>query len=115
MAFTAAACGSGGGHPPTARLTVAPAYVPFGDAYSTDVTLDASASADAIDDPAGVQPLSFSWTVEDGMATITPNPRAPRVTVRVAGTHPVAVHIEVTDVSGEHGAASAVIGVSLPP
>src|SRR5436305_148068 len=56
LSACAASCSAGGGHPPTARITLAPAYVKVGDAYSTDVAADGSASSDSIDDPRGVLP-----------------------------------------------------------
>ncbi len=107
-------CASGSGHPPTARIALDPAYVALGDGYATDVTLDASASSDAIDDPRAAHPLAFAWTIEDPAARFSPDAHSPRVTVRTAGARPVAVHLTITDADGDQGAASATIGVTLP-
>lgn len=111
-------CASRAGHPPIARVTVTPGYVPLGDSYHTDVVLDGSGSRDQIDDPigdsGGALPLRFAWSVEDDHATIAPNPSAPMVTVRIAGAHPVTVHLTVTDAQDDAATTSAQIGVTAP-
>jgi hypothetical protein len=111
LALAAGGCAAGG-RPPTARLSIAPAYVPLGDHYATEVQLDGSASRDEVDDPAGAFPLTFRWTVDDpGTGPIAP---AKVVTVRVAGDHPTTVALTVVDRDGDQGTVSAQIGVTLP-
>jgi hypothetical protein len=107
-------CGGQAGHPPIARISLSPAYVPLGDAYSTDVVLDGSGSSDPVDDPNGVQPLLYQWIVDDDHAPIAPSPSVARVTVRIAGDHPVRVTLTVTDGSDDKTSATATIGVVLP-
>lgn len=113
-ALAASGCGTRAGHPPIVRVTVTPAYVPLGDGYHTDVVLDGSGSRDQIDDSAGALPLGFAWTIEDDHATVAPNASAPMVTVRIAGAHPVTVHLTVTDAQGDSATTAAQIGVTAP-
>ncbi len=108
------ACSNGGGHPPTARIALAPDYVPFNDGYTTDVTADGTASSDAIDDPAASHPLLFAWTIDDPDARFSPDDHSPKVTVKIGGAHPTAVHLTVLDFDGDAGNASAMIGVTIP-
>lgn len=113
LCFFFAGCG-GDGHPPTARIAFSPEYVPAGDAYATDVTLDGTASRDDVDDPAGALPLTFQWEIGD------PKPRviagaldAAKLTVRLAATGPTTVRLTVTG-SGGVGRASVRVGVTVP-
>jgi hypothetical protein len=108
------ACSSETGHLPIARISVDPAYVPLGDGYATDVVLDGSGSSDPVDDPNGAQPLLYQWVVDDDHATILPDARAARVTVRIAGDHPVRVTLTIADGSDDKTSASAIIGVTVP-
>jgi hypothetical protein len=102
------------GHPPIARITVAPAYIPLGDDYRTDVTLDGTASRDDVDDANNRQPLLYAWEVEDEYAAPAPHAEAAKVTVRVAGTHPVTVRLTVADGDNVKTTVSAQIGVTVP-
>ncbi len=114
FAIACAGCSSGAARPPTARIAVAPAYVPLGDHYTTDVVLDGTASADAIDDPDAQKPLGYFWVVDDSGATIIPGPGAAKITVRVAGAAPTSVHLTVTNGDGDTNTANAIIGVTVP-
>jgi hypothetical protein len=107
-------CTAGGGHPPTARIALAPAYVKLGDGYTTDVIADGSASADAIDDPLAVHPLAFAWTIDDSNAHFAPDDHSARVTVRIAADHPVGIHLTVSDHDNDSNSTNATIGVTLP-
>ena len=110
-------CGPGslsGGHPPTARIVIAPAYVPLGDAYHTEVTLDGTSSDDALDDPTRTETLGYLWSVEDDGAMLVPDERAPKVTIHVAGTRAVAVHLTVSDADDDRGTATAYVGITMP-
>jgi hypothetical protein len=108
------ACSSGGGRQPTARIALSPEYVPINDGYATEVTADGTASSDAIDDPAASHPLSFAWTVDDPNAHFSPDDHSAKVTVKIGGAHPAAVHLTVRDFDGDEGSASATIGVTVP-
>jgi hypothetical protein len=113
-AFLLVGCGSQTGHPPIARITVAPESVPLGDGYTTDVVLDGSTSSDPVDDPNGLQPLLYEWVVDDDHAPISPDPQAAKVTVRIAGDHPVRVTLTIADGSDDKTSALAIIGVTVP-
>src|SRR5690348_12032945 len=104
LALAVAAGCAAPGHPPTARVAIAPAYLPLGDGYATDVQLDGSASTDPIDDPTGAVPLSYFWEVDDPAVRVTAGAldRA-TVTVRVAAAHPTIVTLTVTDRDGDAG------------
>ncbi len=112
----ALACGCGGaGHPPTARATVAPAYLPIGDDYQTDVVLDGSTSDDSVDDPTGTRPLEFAWAIDDPAPRVTAGSLdAAKVTVRLAGSGPTTVVLTVTDGDGDQGRATVRVGVTVP-
>ncbi len=76
--------------------------------------LDGSASADDVDDPAHVQPLLYEWVVDDAQSQILPSATEAKATVRVAGMHPVTVHLTVADGDDVKTTTSAQIGVTLP-
>lgn len=114
FAFALGACSATSGRLPTARITLAPAYVALGDAYTTDVTVDGTASSDSIDDPAALHPLAFAWSIDDAAARFAPDDHSARATVRVAGARPVAVHLTVMDYDGDSGSVTAMIGVTIP-
>jgi hypothetical protein len=113
-AFLLVGCAGQTGHPPIARITVAPETVPLGDGYATDVVLDGSSSSDPVDDPNGIQPLLYEWVVDDDHAPIAPDPQAARVTTRIAGDHPVRVTLTIADGSDDKTSATAIIGVTVP-
>jgi len=102
------------GHPPAARVVITPGYVPLGDAYHTDVRLDGTTSDDGVDDPKHLQPLLYQWEIEDADAPIDPSPEAPRITVRIAGTHPVTVRLTVADGDNVKSTVAQQIGVTVP-
>ncbi|MEZ4398448.1 MAG: hypothetical protein R3B06_00410 [Kofleriaceae bacterium] len=104
----AAACAADPGHPPLARIVLTPAAILADDGFQTEVTLDATTSADPIDDPDGVAPLTFAWEIlgdearyERGRATSA----AP--VVRFSGQRPATIVLTVTDADGVAASASA--------
>lgn len=107
-------CG-GSGHPPTARAVAAPAYLPIGDGYQTDVALDGGGSDDVADDPHAVRPLRFAWMISDPAPRVTAGALdAARVTVRLAADAPTTVVLTVTDEDGDAGRATLHVGVTVP-
>jgi hypothetical protein len=119
-ALGAGACQTTTGHPPVARVTVTPKYVPEGDGCTTVVALDGTASKDELDDPSGQQPLWFRWELdEDGC--VGPGPdvasgslTAPTISVRIRGDRPVTVTLTVRDASGATAVRTAMIGITVP-
>ncbi len=108
------ACSAGSpGHPPAARIVVTPAYVPLSDGYRTDVLLDGSGSSDDVDDPRRIQPLLYEWEIEDADAPVSPSLESQKVTVRIAGSHPVTVRLTVADGDDVKNTVSAQIGVTF--
>src|SRR5579871_2372948 len=100
-AVWASGCGNSN-HPPTARATASPMYLPLNDDYATDVLLDGSASDDAIDDPGAAHPLSFVWSIDDPAPRVTAGALdAPTVTVRLAAARPTTVQLMVSDQDGD--------------
>ncbi|MSP60243.1 MAG: hypothetical protein EXR72_07860 [Myxococcales bacterium] len=107
------ACG-GDGRSPTARIALAPLYVPLGDGYRTEVRLDGRASRNDLEDPEGTRPLRFLWELDDVRPQIVDGALdAALVTVRVAAPRPTTVRLTVTDPSGAIGRATARIGVTV--
>jgi hypothetical protein len=105
---------TGGGHPPTARIALAPQYIPVGDNYQTDVLLDGTASRNDVEDPNGLRPLGFTWSVDDPLVQIRDGALdAPKLTVRLAATGPTTVKLVVSDPGGT-GRATAHVGVTIP-
>jgi hypothetical protein len=100
------------GHPPVARLTLTPAYVPSGDQYRTAIAVDGSQSRDELDDPAGSFPLRFSFFSDDPAPQLTP--AGDRATLRILGDRPTAVSVTVTDSDGLATTVEKLVGVTLP-
>jgi hypothetical protein len=96
-----AACDAPIGHPPIARIELAPGAIPAHDEFQTAVTLDGEKSADPIDDPAGKRPLTYQWDIADaehrfdsgGGDSKTP-------VVRFRGERPATIVLTVTDEDG---------------
>ena len=109
-----AGCASSSGHPPTARISASPLFIPAGDAGRTDVHLDATASDDSLDDPAREKPLRFHWDLDDPDARVTTGSLdAATLTVRLSGARPTTVRLTVTDDGGDTGSARVEIGITL--
>ena len=107
----ASACGVSGGHPPVARFTIEPEFVPIHDGRRTTVELDGTRSADDFDDPAS--PLAFRWTLDDAFEVVTGATGAPVLSVRVGGERVVEVTLHVTDEDGDSASLARRIGLSL--
>ncbi len=94
---------------PTASITASPTALPQGDANSTIVTLDGSASSDPDSDQ-----LSFAWTVPNGTFVNGTTASDPVIQVTFPGAAPNTVTLVVDD--GRDGTASAqfTIGIIAP-
>jgi len=103
-----AACTAPPGHPPIARITLAPGAIPAFDNFQTPVTLDGSASADPVDDPDGTAPLTYAWQILDTEGRFD-NSRdtSPAPVVRFLGDRPPTIVLTVTDVDGQSSSATA--------
>ena len=116
-------CTESPGHPPVARFTIQPEYVPAN--TPSTVTLDARRSCDELDHPeacarSNAEPstacpggVHFAWsfsapvTFEQGSST------SPLVQIRLETDRPVAATLRVTDCDGEMDTATKYIGVIL--
>lgn len=103
-----AACAGDEGHPPLARIELSPEAIVENDGFQTEVTLDATTSADPIDDPDDSEPLTYLWTIdgdefryERGRAT------SPTPVVRFRGDRPATISLTVTDADGTTATAVA--------
>lgn len=117
LATALAGCGNtSDGYPPVARIGATPRAIPEADAFHTPVALDASASADPIDDPAGARPLKFHWSIvgdeyrlQDGSLD------AAKVTVTLVGDRPATVQLTVTDEDGLSSTAQEQLQLTVRP
>lgn len=97
----AAGCALDDGRPPVARIAVDPGAVPEHDDFRTDITLDATLSADPIDDPEGATELSVQWEiVGDEHRFESGSDTSPMAVIRVRGDTPATIRLTVTDVDG---------------
>lgn len=108
------ACTSPVGHPPIARIELAPGAIPAFDNFQTVVTLDGATSADPVDDPDGSAPLTYAWEIldsevryEQGRSTSA----APEV--RFLGDRPATIVLTVTDLDGQSAQATANIALTV--
>jgi len=101
------------GRPPVPRFTIAPEWVPEGDAYETPVVLDASASADELDDPEA--PLDVTWRFDDEDVRFVDGGAHDEVLVLTSsGARPVTITLTVTDSEGLSGSLSRRLGITVP-
>jgi hypothetical protein len=99
--FVVSACAAEDGHPPIARATAEPPVIRENDGFQTQVTLDASTSADPLDDPDSSRPLDYEWTIigdEFRFADGGETSQAPIVEFR--GDRPATIELTVTDEDG---------------
>jgi hypothetical protein len=96
------------GYPPVARVVVTPEAIIENDGFQTPVTLDATESADPIDDPSGESPLVYSWDLigdEHNYERGRSSSSAP--VVRFRGDRPATIVLTVTDRDGAQSTATA--------
>jgi hypothetical protein len=103
-----AACSADGGHPPLARIVLAPEAILENDGFQTEVTLDGTTSADPIDDPEGAAPLAYRWEILDDEARFERGrATSPMPVVRFRGDRPATIALTVTDADGAETSAIA--------
>ena len=112
----AACTATDSGYPPVARINAAPHAIPEADGFRTPVTLDASMSADPIDDPDGTRPLRYQWEIigdeyriQDGTMT------SPMVTLTFLGERPPTVQLTVIDGDGLESSAQEHLQLTITP
>lgn len=107
------ACQQELGRPPVPRFEIDPAYVPQGDDFHTEVSLDASASADELDDPDS--PLGYEWSFdEDRVRIVRGNENAVIIAITVPGDRPVTISLTVEDPDGQRSTLEQRLGVTVP-
>ncbi|MBI2895035.1 MAG: hypothetical protein HYY06_15880 [Deltaproteobacteria bacterium] len=113
LVVTLAACQQELGRPPVPRFEIEPAYVPLDDDFRTEVTLDASASADELDDPAS--PLGYAWAFDDDrIRVVRGDPADPTIAITAPGDRPVTIALTVEDTDGQRSTLEQRLGVSVP-
>lgn len=88
--------------PPIARIDVTPAAIPENDDFQTEVVLDASRSADPIDDPDGSEALEVRWEIVGDEARFASgdDETDPTPTLTFRGDQPATILLTVTDGDG---------------
>jgi hypothetical protein len=110
-----AACDAPIGHPPIARIELAPAAIPAHDEFQTAVVLDGSMSADPIDDPAGTEKLDYQWTIVDAEARFDAGGRdtSKMPTVRFRGERAATITLTVTDPDGNDSSSTKYLQLTV--
>jgi len=106
LAFSAS-CTPEPSRPPVARAEATPSTIPEHDGFQTSVTLDATASADPLDDPTGTSPLDYRWRIsgdEYRYESGDDDDASPVVSFR--GDRPATIELTVTDEDGESSTTS---------
>ena len=104
------------GYPPVARIGASPTAIPENDNFQTEVTLDATMSADPIDDPQHQRPLRYRWQIigdefrlEDGTMS------SETLTVTLLGERPATIQLTVIDVDGNESTAQEQLQLTVRP
>jgi hypothetical protein len=110
-----AACDAPIGHPPIARIELAPAAIPAHDEFQTAVVLDGSTSADPIDDPGGTEKLDYQWTIVDAEARFDAGSRdtSQMPTVRFRGERAATITLTVTDRDGNDSSSTKYLQLTV--
>ncbi len=96
-----AACEPDEGHPPVARASATPRAIPENDGFQTPVALDASESADPIDDPDNTEPLTYRWKISsDEYRYDSGSDSSPDPVLLFRGDRPATIELTVTDADG---------------
>ena len=110
----AASCSFDDGHPPVARASATPMAIPENDGFQTAVTLDASASADPVDDPEGLLGLDYEWRLSgDEFRFESGNDTAVSPVVRFRGDRPPTIELTVTDAEGQRATTQFQLQLSV--
>lgn len=112
-ALATTGCVADEGRPPIARVVLSPEAIPENDGFQTAVTLDATSSADPVDDPDGSDRLTYAWTITGDELRFEPGSDAddPSPVVRFRGDRPATITLTVTDAGGLE--ASATVNLQL--
>lgn len=109
-------CTVADGRPPLARIVLTPDSIVENDGFQTLIQLDATTSADPIDDPEGETRLAVEWHIlddeyrfEDSRAT------SPTAQVRMRGDRPATISLTVTDADGLEGVAVTHMRLTVAP
>lgn len=102
------------GRPPVPRFTLDPEWIEQGDDFRTPVVLDATASADELDDPRA--PLDVTWSFDDERVRFADgdDEHGATVTVTAAGERPLTIVLTVTDPDGLASSLSHRLGITVP-
>ena len=104
------------GYPPVARIGVTPRAIPETDAFRTRVMLDASASADPIDDPDRTHGLYYRWEIlGDEFRVEQGSMISAQLGLVFLGEHPATVRLTVTDEDGRSSSAQTQLQLTLRP
>ncbi len=118
-------CSTETGHPPVARLSIEPRYIPVN--VMTLVTLDGRSSCDELDHPEGCDKtgdgsgpeqdcpggVSFQWTLDRPVELVEGGWEEPLMKVRVITDRPIQVILKVRDCDGNTAEVRGRIGVIL--
>lgn len=109
------ACDAPVGHPPIARIELAPSAIPAHDEFQTAVVLDGSTSADPIDDPSGAEKLDYQWTIVDAEVRFDTGSRDTEKmpTVRFRGERAATVTLTVTDPDGNESSSTKYLELTV--
>jgi hypothetical protein len=114
VAVALAACSADDGHPPVARIVLAPDAILENDGFQTEVTLDATTSADPIDDPDGATPLTYTWVIlDDEVRFERGRPTSAMPVVRFRGDRPATIELTATDGDGQTTTATAHLRLTI--
>lgn len=119
------ACASDAGHPPVARLSIEPRYVPVN--VKTLVILDGRSSCDELDHPEGCDKtgdgsgpekscpggVTFQWDINEPVEVVEGGPEESLMKVNVTTDRPIRVILRVKDCDGNTAEVRGRIGVIL--
>lgn len=109
-------CAVDEGHPPIARVTAEPPVIRENDGFQTQVLLDASASADPIDDPEGARPLDYEWAIiNDEFRFADGDEMSEAPTVELRGDRPATIELTVTDEDGMSSTVALQMTLTVSP
>ena len=108
------ACTTADGRPPLARIVLSPEAIVEDDGFQTAITLDATTSADPVDDPDGTGKLSYTWTIENDEARFEEGrPTSAKPVIRLRGDRPAAISLTVVDADGLEATATAYMRLTV--
>jgi hypothetical protein len=98
-----------------ARAEATPSTIPEHDGFQTPVTLDATASADPLDDPEGTSPLRYSWRIlSDEFRIESGSDQDATLVVGFRGDRPATIELTVVDADGDSSTTSFQMQLTVP-